>query len=319
MASKSPNKPTTSSRARARASERLTLATPALRLELAPGIGGGIARFDWLCGSEAVPLFRAAPSARVADPTELACFPLLPFSNRIAHGRFAYDDREVEIAPNRSDERDPLHGSGWLEAWSVDDVGASHASISLVERGSPYAFYAAQHFSLADTALTIRVEIENRGKIALPFGIGVHPFLPRTPQTLLLAPAMGVWQSGRDWLPTRRVRTPAAYSSGIAYPLPSRVVNHGFTGWIGRARVLWPEQGIALDVEADTDQYLLYTPVGKDWFCFEPVDHPINAVNLSGGAVAHGMTALAPGQRLERTFRFSVDLFGALPLWRARR
>lgn len=319
MASKSLKPSAVSSRPRARASERLTLATSALRLELAPGIGGGVTRFDWMRGTEPVPLFRAAGPARVTDPVELACFPLLPYSNRIAHGRFTFDGREVGVSPNRADERDPLHGSGWLKAWSVDDVGDSHASISLVERGSPYAFYAAQHFSLVDTVLTMRVEIENRGKTALPFGIGVHPFLPRTAQTLLVAPATGMWQSGRDWLPTRHVRTPAAYSYGVAYPLPSRAVNHAFTGWIGRARVLWPELGIALDVEADTDHYLLYTPKGEDWFCFEPVDHPINAVNLPGGAVAHGMTALAPGQRLERTFRFSVDLFGALPVWRAKR
>ncbi|HTJ95130.1 MAG TPA: aldose 1-epimerase [Pararobbsia sp.] len=304
---------------RSKAAERVTLATPALRLELAPGIGGGITRFDWMCGTQRVPLFRAPEHARVADPTDLACFALLPFSNRIAHGRFPFDGRTVEVAANRADEPFPLHGSGWLRAWTIDAVGETRASISLVERGRPYAFYAAQHFELVDTALTVRVELENRGKATLPFGIGLHPFLPRTAQTLLLAPAAGVWQSGRDWLPTRHLRTPAAYGLGIAYPLPARVVNHAFTGWIGRARVLWPEQGLALDIDADADHYLLYTPEAKDWFCFEPVDHPINAANLPGGAVANGMTALAPGQRLERTFRFSADLFGALPVRRSRR
>jgi aldose 1-epimerase len=300
-------------------SERVTLATPALRLELAPGIGGGITRFDWMCGAQAVPLFRPVGQARVTDPTELACFPLVPYSNRIANGRFSFEGREVEVAPNRADERLPLHGSGWLKAWTVDAVTNTRATLSLVERGRPYAFYAAQHFELADTSLTVRIEVENRGKAVLPFGLGLHPFLPRTAQTLLLAPATGMWQSGRDWLPTRPVRTPAAFGYGIAYPLASRLVNHAFTGWIGHARVLWPELGLALGIEADTDQYLLYTPERKDWFCFEPVDHPVNAVNLPGGAVAHGMTALAPGQRLERTFRFTADLFGALPVWQRRR
>ena len=58
---------------------------------------------------------------------------------------------------------------------------------------------------------------------------------------------------------------------------------------------------------ADADAYVLYTPPGEDFFCFEPVDHPINAVNLPGGATAHGMTLLAPGERLTRRFAFTVE------------
>ena len=52
---------------------------------------------------------------------------------------------------------------------------------------------------------------------------------------------------------------------------------------------------------------MLYTPPGEDFFCFEPVDHPINAMNLPGGAAAHGMTMLARGERLTRSFRFTVE------------
>ena len=48
-------------------------------------------------------------------------------------------------------------------------------------------------------------------------------------------------------------------------------------------------------------------PPGKDFFCFEPVDHPINAHNLPGGAQANGLTVLAPGQDLRRTVRFAVE------------
>ncbi|MEX3820702.1 aldose 1-epimerase, partial [Paraburkholderia sp. BR14262] len=50
-----------------------------------------------------------------------------------------------------------------------------------------------------------------------------------------------------------------------------------------------------------------YTPPGADFFCFEPVDHPINAVNLTGGGDAHGMTVLAHGERLVRRFSFTVE------------
>jgi aldose 1-epimerase len=339
--------------------ERLELRSAALSVELAPATGGGIARFDWMCGTRRVPLFRAAADGPVSDPDALACYPLLPFSNRIGKGRFEFEDRTVRLTPNRKGERLPIHGSGWQRAWHVEQASARRVVLSLEETGDaadeapagrsaglqpvgtsadkrgdrsgdksagkspgepavkptvkPYSYRALQHIELVDTTLTIRLEIENRGRETLPFGMGLHPFITRERDTLLLAPASRVWLSGRDWLPTRCVPTPVAFRFGVAYPLPHEVVNHAFTDWGGRARILWPEKGLALDIEADTRDYVLYTPAGEDWFCFEPVDHPINAVNLEGGALRHGMTALAPGERLARSFRFTVDLFGALP------
>ena len=51
---------------------------------------------------------------------------------------------------------------------------------------------------------------------------------------------------------------------------------------------------------------LEYAPPGADFFCFEPVDHAINAHNLPGGAAANGLTVLVPGQTLQRQVTFSV-------------
>jgi aldose 1-epimerase len=52
--------------------------------------------------------------------------------------------------------------------------------------------------------------------------------------------------------------------------------------------------------------YILYAPVDKDFFCFEPVDHAINAHNLPGGAARNGLSVLAPGQTLSRRVSFRV-------------
>lgn len=125
--------------------------------------------------------------------------------------------------------------------------------------------------------------------------------------TELAAAANGLWLSGADWLPRRHVMVPPAWQFGIAYPLPATLVNHAFTGWGGRASVAWPSRGLTLGIESDAGCYVLYTPPGESFFCFEPVDHPINAVNLPGGAEQHGMTLLGPGARLARRFRFTVE------------
>ena len=72
--------------------ERLTLRNERLLAEVVPQIGGGLARLDWLDGYQARPLLRGLPPG-VTDtplPGQLACFPLLPWSNRMAPSGFAF-------------------------------------------------------------------------------------------------------------------------------------------------------------------------------------------------------------------------------------
>lgn len=292
--------------------QRVVLESPLLQLEIVPHLGGGIARFDWCDGGVAVPILRrCADPAGVTDPNQLACYPLLPFSNRVGGGCFEIDGRIVSVPCNRADESLPIHGDGWLSAWDV--ASQSHSRLRLTldrSAAAPYAYRATQTFALDGTTLTITLAIENAGSATLPFGLGLHPFIERDSDTLLAAPASGLWLSDRDWLSTEHVRTPPAWQFGVAYPLPEALVNHAFTDWAGWMTAHWPERQLMLTIHADTGCFVLYTPPSRDWFCFEPVDHPINAMNLAGGGAAHGMTLLAPGAQLERTFSLTVERTG---------
>lgn len=290
----------------------VTLANTQLRLDVAPSLGGGITRFDWRSDGALVPIFRRCRHvAGNTDPNELACYPMLPYSNRIGGGHFGVGDRRVEVPCNRPAEPLPIHGDGWLANWQVAGSDRENVRLTLDRRdGKPYAYCAAQTYTLEGATLVITLEIENTGRDALPFGLGVHPFLVRDAQTQLSAAAAGLWLQGDDWLPLRHVPAPPAWQFGVAYPLPQTIVNHAFTGWSGQAAVVWPKRRLSLTISADTDYYVLYTPPGEDFFCFEPVDHPINAMNLPGGAASHGMTMLARGERLTRSFRFTVERTG---------
>lgn len=291
----------------------VTLANAHLRLDIAPGLGGGITRFDWRGrGDAATPIFRCAlPDEIGADPNTLACYPLVPYSNRIGGARFRFDGRDVDVPRNRASEPWPIHGDGWLQAWQLVSGDHTHALLALDRtQGKPHAYRATLAYALDGATLTVRLSVENAGRSTLPFGLGLHPFLPRDACTQLSAAAGGLWLSGDDWLPVRHVPTPPAWQLGVAYPLSAGMVNHAFTDWSGHATVVWPAKRLSLTIAANADCYILYTPPGEDFFCFEPVDHPINAVNLPGGASAHGMTALAPGERLSREFRFTVARVG---------
>ncbi|HVE08234.1 MAG TPA: aldose 1-epimerase [Paraburkholderia sp.] len=290
----------------------VTLANTHLRLDVAPRLGGGITRFDWRSDGNLVPVFRRCRHVNAqTDANELACYALLPYSNRIGGGRFSVGGRTVEVPCNRAGEALPLHGDGWLAAWQVADTDQHSVRLTLDHsHGKPYAFRATQIYALDGPTLAITLEVENVGRDMLPFGLGVHPFLVRDADTQLAAAASGLWLSGDDWLPVRHVPVPPAWQFGVAYPLPATLVNHAFTEWSGRATIVWPKRRLSLTVSSNTDYYVLYTPTGKDFFCFEPVDHPINAMNLPGGAAEHGMTMLSRGERLSRTFRFTVEHTG---------
>ncbi|WP_233862186.1 aldose 1-epimerase [Paraburkholderia adhaesiva] len=287
----------------------VTLANAYLRLDVAPQLGGGITRFDWRSEGALEPVFRRCEHVSACmDPNELACYPLVPYSNRIAEGRFHFGGRDIEVPCNREGEPLPIHGDGWLAPWQVEESGRERVRLVLDHSdGEPYAYRAAITYMLDGATLVMALEVENTGREPMPFGLGVHPFLARDSSTELSAPASGLWLSGEDWLPVRHVPAPPAWQFGVAYPLPDKLVNHAFSGWSGRASVASERRRLSLSICADTDYYVLYTPPGQDFFCFEPVDHPINAVNLSGGGGAHGMTVLACGERLTRQFSFSVE------------
>jgi aldose 1-epimerase len=291
----------------------LQLVNGRLSVCLLPQVGGGIGRFDWSGRSEVVPLMRPCIewpeiSPGCYEPNRLACYPLLPWSNRIAHGGFFQGGRRVSLPLNRADDHHPIHGSAWQRRWTVRHHAADTATLELRE-SSPgaYSYHAVIDYRLDGDALHARLHVTNTGSTTLPFGMGMHPFFPLHGEARLLAPARAVWlNDGFDAMPTELADVPPAWDFTTMRTLPGGGINHAFTGWHGNAVVAWPRHGLRLHIAADVDTYVLYVPADADYFCFEPADHPINAVHLPGGAVANGMTLLAPGDILERAFAFRV-------------
>src|SRR4051794_16374888 len=98
----------------------VTLFAGRLRLELKPSIGGSISAFEWIAGDCARPILRECNSP-LENVLDAACFPLVPYANRIRGGRFTFRGHEVRIAPNMPGDPSPLHGQGWLNPWRVDE------------------------------------------------------------------------------------------------------------------------------------------------------------------------------------------------------
>src|SRR3546814_15841335 len=104
----------------------IDLLAGSLRLRLAPSAGGSITRFDVMHGGIEQPLLRGAEGLP-DHALESACFPLVPFSNRIRGGSFTFRDRRISLRPNMTGDPSPLHGQGWLVPWQVEEASSTVA------------------------------------------------------------------------------------------------------------------------------------------------------------------------------------------------
>ncbi len=272
---------------------------------LAPEIGGAIAALS--VGGRDV--LRPAPLGST-DVLQMACFPLAPFANRIAGGRFSFGGREVRLAPNMGDHPHPLHGQAWLEAWTPEAQGADHATLRFGYPGGdwPWAYDAVQSFKLAGGGLTAQLTVTNRADEPAPIGLGFHPYFPNKAGARLTADLAGVWLADALCVPTRHVdglplgdwRAGGALERG-------ELVDHCHTGWNGRAEIGWPGQGVRLELTASPPMRWLhiYAPPWEDFFCVEPVSHRPDALNAPD-PVAEGVRLLAPGEACSLSMALEV-------------
>ena len=290
------------------------------RLGLVPTLGGGVAEWSWLGGSDrSEPLHLWRPWTRSSeDRYGLASFAMLPWSNRISHGGFEHRGRWFAMAPNRAGELYPIHGDGWLQAWTLQRPAAHVAELHLESRqhgGNPYAYDAVQRFELLEHALVQSVAVTQRGDEPLPFGLGLHPWFPRTPGTRVRSRVGGVWLSGDDPIPTRHSASfPPSWDLNPGADANGTLIDNGYTGWDGHATITWPEHGLALHLHQEMlqtpqgprapDDCLVYRPPVGPAFCFEPITQPIDAFHLEGRP---GLVELARGETLMLRVHWRID------------
>ena len=174
--------------------------------------------------------------------------------------------------------------------------------------GSPFAYRVLQNFWLTGVRLELAMSVINTGETALPFGLGFHPYFPRTPFTTLLAPASDWWSERSGHLPGERTALVEDVDFSTPRRLPQRWLNNGFEGWNRRARIVWPEQRLALDIEAlpALGRYMLYAPDNdRSFFCFEPMSHTPNALRHVD-TDPMGLRILSPGESFDTGFAMTV-------------
>ncbi|HZB90256.1 MAG TPA: aldose 1-epimerase [Stellaceae bacterium] len=294
----------------------ITLTSGMAFCQVAPGAGGAVAAFWWEANGRRIDWLRPAAPAAVArgDAEDLACFPLVPYSNRIRDARFLFCGREIVETPADDGKRHALHGHGWRRDWTVAERGENRLVLEYehAAAGWPWSYRARQSFALSAGALEITLELENRSDGLMPAGLGFHPYFPRTPEARLSARTDGVWLTDGDVMPTERRPVPGEWRLAEGRRIADLALDNVFTGWDGEAVVTWPERGAHLRLAATQPLLsflVLYTPPGRDFFCVQPVSHVADAVNLARAGVADtGLRVLAPEARRLARISFTPEL-----------
>lgn len=279
----------------------LVLRAGALEAALSPAAGGSLL---WLRhGGEDV--LRPAPED-CHDPLGMASFPLTPYANRIANGRFGFDGRDYQLPRNFGDHPHSIHGTGWQAAWTVADQGAD--AVRLVQdhaRGAawPWPYRAEQHVALRPDAIDMRLTLTNIGDAPMPAGLGFHPYFLADAGTQLRFAANSLWLATPDMLPDREVAadTLGDWSRG-ARVMGDTLIDNVYGGW-DRHAIIARGDGLRIAVTASGADWLhVYRPPNSADFCIEPVSHCPDAINRTDG-----MTVLAPGAATQLSMTIRID------------
>jgi aldose 1-epimerase len=257
-------------------------------------------------------LRHALPEAAAAgNPHAMGCFPLVPYANRIAGGRFRWDGRDYQLTRNFGDQPHSIHGVGWQRPWAVEAVTNTSTRLSLLHTADgdqagawPFAFAAELTYTLDYGGLLVTLSATNRHDAPAPMGLGLHPYFPRAAGATLHFQAPGVWFNGSDSLPSQHGTVPSGWDHGQGLAVGTLRLDNCFTGWTAPARLEAGAASLDICASATFGNLQVFTPGWADFYCVEPVSHVPDAINRPDLPPGQAMRVLLPGETMTGTIEF---------------
>lgn len=275
-----------------------TLTAGALRLAVRADLGGSLAGL-W---HRDTPVLRSVEPELLQGPRQSACFPLVPYSNRLGYRRFTWQGREYTTQPNFDGSPHSLHGVGWQRPWQVAVQSGDALTLRLrhlPDGDWPFAFDAEQRIVLSPRSLRVELQMTNTDTAEQPAGLGWHPYFPKRETSCLSIDVDTRWEVDAAQLPTHAVVQP-----GLQGEVGAMAYDHCFAGWSGPAVI--NDEHHALRLSASVPRLVVFTPPTQPHFCVEPVSHVNDAIHAPD-LVARGLVALPPGQTLSAWMTLEIE------------
>lgn len=257
------------------------------RALILPEYGGRLHQL-WVPGPGSVEALLFSPDEETAYsrfPTRGGSFPMAPWPNRVADGRFRWLGHDYELP--RDGRPHATHGRVLGRRWEV--VAATPASCELVvafDAGWPWRGHARQRFELSPTTLRMELEVWADDE-PFPAGCGWHPWFRHgvagARDVRLLVPARDRYVM-RDQIPTGERAEPSGDSDLRGGPLMgSRRLDDCYSGLDGAIGIDWGPLRLKVTVESREPHVMVHTP--PEAFCIEPQTCAPDAFNLADRGV----------------------------------
>jgi aldose 1-epimerase len=256
-------------------------------------------------------------------PTRSGIPVLFPFPNRIRHGRFCWNGQYHQLPPNDPAQKNAIHGFACRRPWHVTDSGADSESAWIrgvfrcsLDAPESLPLWPADHqltltIRLGKGCLRLEAEVRNPDQVALPFGLGYHPYF-RLPFTSgdsandygIEVHAAEYWALEEN-LPigerrpvdaARDLNQPRRFAElnldDILTGLPSRPPR--MDGLIERGTITGPSATLRVFCSPEFREMVVFTPPHRQAFCIEPYTCTTDAVNLQATGIDAGWLVLPP-------------------------
>ena len=250
--------------------------------------GGAISRIDWIRpdGKGIINLLRPVTPDAIAsgNPSNLGCFPMVPFANRLAFAEFEFDGRIVKVPANRPPSPHAIHGFGRSSEWQIErpTVDTLRFNHKHDDPQSGFVYVAWQEIKVTEGDVTIEIGVRHLGRTPMPYGIGLHPWFPGGEDVSVAFIASDSFATDEDMLPTARtvIDLGRDFSDG-------RMIRHNlaldahYAGWHLEADMVWQDAGYSVKMLASDSlsNVQFYIPEDGKTFCVEPVSHVPNVHN----------------------------------------
>jgi aldose 1-epimerase len=261
---------------------------------LDPELGGALSSLS----VNGINLLRPAPS-KPRDILETACFPLVPFSNRIEGGRMVFEGQEIVLPPDPAALPHAHHGHGWRRPWRLVHKGDISAVLELRHDPDawPWAYLATQQITLVDGGAEVELSVQNLSDQPMPAGLGLHPYFLRREGDVIRVEASRIVMNSPDGIPV---------GEDLFVPGEKRLADlEGLDNLLldasGGVRLRLSGVDHVLTAQGAVG-FHVYVPEGEGFFCVEPVTHLPNA--FAADAEEH---ALAPGDTRRLSMRLTIN------------
>ena len=241
---------------------------------------------------------------------------LFPFPNRIEDAMWTWKGRTYLQKKNGIPIQ--LHSLVYDEVWEyiepkfgIEEVFFStYLNVNKdhpIYKGYPFEFRLILTYKLTNQNLSVTYKVENRDNKEMPFGFALHPYFTKLSgenDTLISVPALYWYEARSDVdkvflnkykrsfelipniLPTGRLICVYNGGKNLIYPVPVGSVNLDdvYTGFLpgNNSYIDYTTLKLRLNLLCSSDftHAVVYTPLGKPYFCIEPQTCSSDAINL---------------------------------------